>query len=148
MSTPDFGILLGLAYQRFVIELNESLAAQGFTGIKPTFGYVFRALGEQTMTTAQLAGRLQITNQGMAKIVDDMTEAGYLEKNHDPADARVKLLSLSARGHAALKAARRFHANFEQELGERKAATIRKLLTEIVARGGPEDDLTRTLRPF
>lgn len=149
MSTPDFGILLGLAYQRFVVDLNAHLATKGFTGIKPTFGYVFRAIGPSgRLTTAQLAAQLHITNQGMAKVVDEMTASGYLEKSDDSGDARVKLLSLSPRGLAALRTARAFHASFEDGLGGRKAATIRKLLSEIVSAGGSEDELARTLRPL
>ncbi|HCT77772.1 MAG TPA: MarR family transcriptional regulator [Micromonosporaceae bacterium] len=146
----DFGILLGLAYQHFVIELNAHLAAKGFSAIKPTYGYVFRALGSERLTTAQLAASLHITNQGMAKMVDEMVASGYVERHADPADARVKLLDLSAHGKAALAAARKFHADFESrlsvQLGERKVATTRAVLTELV--GGASEDLTRTLRPF
>jgi DNA-binding MarR family transcriptional regulator len=146
----DFGILLGLAYQRFVIQLNEHLAAKGFSPIKPTFGYVFRALEAETLTTAQLAARLQITSQGMAKVVEEMVNAGYLDRRADPADARVRLLELNARGRAAVATARAFHAEFEARLGgsagERRVATTRAVLTEIV--GEADDLLSRTLRPF
>jgi DNA-binding MarR family transcriptional regulator len=147
----DFGILLGLAYQHFVIDLNRHLAAQGFAEIGPSYGYVFRALADERRTTAQLAAQLGITSQGMAKIVEDMQSTGYVERHADPRDARVKLLDLTARGRAALAAARRFHHDFEVRLGHKvgkgRVATVRDVLTELVG-ASPSEDLTRTLRPL
>lgn len=147
MSNTDFGILLGLAYQRFVLELNEHLASKGFKDIKPTFGYLFRALDGRKLTTAQLAARLQITSQGMAKIVEEAVSAGYLERQTDPSDARVKLLGLAPGGLAALKAARAFHRDFERRLGDAGPA-LRGLLDGLVDRDGGTDALERVLRPF
>lgn len=147
----DFGILLGLAYQHFVLELNRHLAERGFDSIGPSYGYVFRALGEGRRTTAQLAAQLGITSQGMAKIIDDMEATGYVGRHLDPADARVKLLDLTPRGRAALAAARKFHHDFEARLagslGPRKVATTRDVLTSLIG-AAPADDLSRTLRPF
>jgi hypothetical protein len=53
----DFGILLGLAYQRFVDELGAHLSQAGFAGVGGSFGYVLRALAQQPLTTSQLAAR-------------------------------------------------------------------------------------------
>ncbi len=147
VSTSDFGILLGMAYQRFVVELNEHLVARGFTEIRATYGYVFRALADGEMTTAQLATKLGITNQGMAKIVNEMSLNGYLEKEVNARDGREKLLRLSPRGREALKTARAFHASFERRLGK-DGAVLRELLGGIVERDQREDDLARVLRPF
>ena len=147
MSNTDFGILLGLAYQRFVFELNEHMASKGFKNTKPTLGYVMRALDGRKLTTAQLAARLQITSQGMAKIVEEAVGAGYLERQADPSDARVKLLCLTRDGLAVLKAARAFHRSFERALGD-DGKPLRALLTRIVERDGGSDELERVLRPF
>jgi DNA-binding MarR family transcriptional regulator len=149
----DFGILLGLAYQRFVDELGTHLSQAGFTGVGGSFGYVLRALAQQPLTTSQLAARLGITSQGAAKIVDDMVAAGYLERRPDPGDGRQKQLVLSQRGQALLAAARRFHRNFERdlaaELGPRRAGTLRAALSGIVERApGAVERRSRLLRPL
>lgn len=141
VSNADFGILLGLAFQRFVNELNEHLAAKGFQDIKPTFGYVLRALADQRRTTAQLAARLGVTSQGMAKIIAEMQAAGIVTAHADPADARLKLLDLSPRGRRMLKAAREFHRDFERRLGD-QAPAIRAALTDLAT----PDGLDRPLR--
>jgi DNA-binding MarR family transcriptional regulator len=149
----DFGILLGLAYQRFVDELRAHLASAGVTDVGGSFGYVLRALDQQPLTTSQLAARLAITSQGAAKIVDDMVASGYVERRPDPGDGRQKQLFLGARGAAVLAAARRFHRDFEQdlagELGARRARELRAALTRIVERApGAVDRGARLLRPL
>jgi DNA-binding MarR family transcriptional regulator len=148
----DFGILLGLAYQRFVDDLRAHLAARGFDDLGPTYGYVFRALAQERLSQRELARRLSITDQGMAKTVSEMVERGYLERGPDASDARVKRLRLSRRGRAALAAARAFHAAFAERLGaEVGASEVQRLerLLSVVAGKHPEDPAGHArLRPM
>lgn len=148
----DFGILLGLAYQEFVTELHVHLKAAGFTLLGPSFGYVLRSLAQENLTASQLAVRLGITSQGAAKIVDEMVSAGYAERGPDPMDGRIKRLSLTPHGWAALESARSFHHDYERRLGERLGAgeveTVRKVLTALVHGSDSPDGLARVLRPF
>src|SRR5690242_2610192 len=131
----DLGILLALGYQEFVRQLHEALAAAGFDDIGRSDGYVFRALDEAPLSTSALAARLEISKQGAAQIVEDMTRRGYLVRRPDPADGRARLLFLSGRGRAALAEARRFHRVYERSLSKRhgRAAvrTLRELLTDM-----------------
>jgi len=137
--TLDFGILLMLASQEFVIELRDTLTKQGFDDQGRSDGYVFRALTERPMTTSELADRLEISKQGTAQIVEDMERRGLVERRPDPSDGRARLLHLSERGRTALAAARRFHQRFERRLvaehGAEAVTTLRTLLTAIA---GPE----------
>jgi DNA-binding MarR family transcriptional regulator len=136
MEPLDFGILLGLAYSAFVDELRAHLAEKGFDGLNRSFGYVARALAEDSLSLSELAGRLGITSQGALKIVDDMEQNRYLERSPDPSDGRAKRLRLTKRGRAALAAARAFHARFEADLarrmGTRPTAALRSALTHLV----------------
>jgi DNA-binding MarR family transcriptional regulator len=138
----DFGILLGLAYQDFVRALNRHLAEQGFDDVRPTFGYVFRALLAEELTATALAERLGMTPQGAAKLVDEMVAAGYLERRADADDRRARRLVLAVRGRRAVAVARAFHRHFETELrrvhGARAVETLRSILDAIVARGDGE----------
>lgn len=151
MESPrlDFGILLMLASQEFVIELRAALAKQGFDDQGRSDGYVFRALSAQPMTTSELAERLEISKQGAAQIVDDMERRGLVERRPDPSDGRARLLHLSERGRAALTAARRFHQRFERKLvtehGEEAVATLRELLTAIAGEEQTADPRFRAL---
>ena len=135
----DFGILLALAYGGFVDRLRSALAVAGFADLNRSFGYVARALSPGSLSLRELAARLEMTSQGALKIVDDMEAGGYLERVADPADGRSKQLRLTARGRAALAAARAFHRRFEADLarrlGPRRVASIRAALTELVDLG-------------
>ncbi len=137
----DFGILLGLAYQSMVAELNAHLTAAGYDGIRPSFGLVFRILlardltGPADVTATRLAAKLGVTMQGAAKLAGEMERSGYLEKHPDPSDARGKVLRLSARGREAVAEARRFHQLFENRLAQRygseAVAAMRAVLTSM-----------------
>ncbi len=138
MTNPvDFGILLGLAYQSFVDELRADLVARGFTDLGSAYGYVFRTLQAEPLHLRQVAERLGMTDQGAAKIINEMEARGYVERYPDAGDGRIKKLRLARRGRAALAAARRFHAAYERRLGAargaREIAIVRDVLDAIVA---------------
>jgi DNA-binding MarR family transcriptional regulator len=148
-TSPDFGILLVLAYQEFVRELRAKLAEQGFADQGRSDGYVLRALGAQPMTVSELADRLEISKQGAGQLVDDMERRGYLERRPDPTDGRARLLHLSEHGRAALAAARRFHQRFERRLvsehGQEAVAGLRAVLTAMAGEDQTADPRFRAL---
>ena len=146
----DLGILIGLAYQSFTDQLRAALAQRGFDDLGNAYGYVFRALDAESPSQRELAGRLGITDQGMAKILDEMVQRGYVERRPDPSDARVKRLRPSRRGREALAAARAFHARLEAQLvreaGASAVLTLRRQLEKLAAM--THDDLAEArLRP-
>jgi len=132
----DFGVLMALGYQGLVRELNERLTAAGFE-IKAAYGYVFRSLLREDLTTTKFGARLGITTQGAAKLIDEMERLGYIEKHQHPEDARVKVLRLAPRGRQAVAEARRIHLDLEQRLAERygaeDVAAMRRVLEAMVA---------------
>ncbi|NVB83040.1 MAG: MarR family transcriptional regulator [Kofleriaceae bacterium] len=146
----DFGILLGLAYQAFVGHLHRDLAKHGFTAIGPTVGYVLRAIAEGPINQRQLSKRLGITDQGTAKIVDEMEREKLVRRVADPDDARARRLELGPRGEELLRAARRFHARFERELAKKMGTSVeatRSVLEHIVA-SDPDETGRGRIRPM
>ncbi len=148
----DLGILLGLGYQTFVDLLRADLRKHGFDDLGGAYGYVFRVLADEPLSQRELARRLGITDQGMAKIIAEMVERRYVERHPDKNDSRVKRLLLGARGQAALRAARRFHTTFEAELrrdlGEVGVRRLRQALDRIALRGGDGNAARSRLRPM
>lgn len=128
----DLGILLALAYQRFVDELRSSLAADGYDDQGRSDGYVLRVVDAGPVTVSALAELLGISKQGAGQIVDDMVRRGYLERYDDPDDGRARLLRLAPHGRDALAAARRFHRSYERRLrrthGTEAVDTLRSML--------------------
>jgi DNA-binding MarR family transcriptional regulator len=152
MEQLDFGVLLGLAYEQFVAELHAHLAGEGFTGLRTTFGFAFKVLAKESLTTSELAERMGITPQGAAKTVEEMAAAGYVTRVPDPSDKRLKRLVLTDRCRALLALAHEFHVGFERdlaaELGPGKLAALREVLGAVAARGASRGGLARTLGQF
>ena len=145
---PDFGILLHLAFAAFKADLHRQLVADGFDDLGNSFGFVFRALEAAPLSLRDLAARLGISPQGALKIVDEMVAKDYVQRQADPADGRVTRLTLAPRGRKAIAAAKRFHRRFEarlaEQLGARRVADTRAVLTEIAGTGGDAG----AVRPF
>lgn len=139
--------MLGVAYQEFVRALHAAHAAAGFTDIGRSDGFVFRSLAARPMTVSELAGRLEITKQGAAQIIEDMERRGYVEREPDPGDRRARLVCLSPRGDRALACARRFHRDYERELARRHGAeavaTLRGMLGAIAGQAQSVDPRLR-----
>jgi DNA-binding MarR family transcriptional regulator len=146
---PDFGILLLLAEQELVRELRATTAAQGFDNQGRSDGFVLRTLSQAPATISTLATRLDITKQGAAQIVDDMERRGYVERHPDPTDGRARLIHLSERGQAALKAARKFHQAYERRLrkqyGDEVIDAMRAVFTGMAGEGSTTDPHFRAL---
>jgi DNA-binding MarR family transcriptional regulator len=136
MSSEDFGVLLNMAFGAFKEGLHAAMMAEGFDDVGSSFGYVFRLLDGHPASLREVARHLAITPQGALKIVDDMVAKGYVERLDHPGDGRIKLLSLTVRGRAALSSARRHHKRFEKALagriGAANAQATRAALEDIV----------------
>jgi DNA-binding MarR family transcriptional regulator len=151
-DAPDLGILLALAFRVYVDELHAELAARGFPDMKPGFGVVFRALQAGPLTLTQLAAQLGISKQAAAKVVGELLERGFLVQEEEPEDRRTKLLALTQRGRAVVRAAMQIGARVEARLGEevgpRAVAGLRAALEHLVVSGGDEADMrARRARP-
>lgn len=121
VDDPDFGVLLSVAYGTFFDQLHEHLRTLGFDGYTNRTGFVLRVLATDDKTEAmslrELADVLEMSSPAALKVIDAMEREGYVERVPVPGDRRVRAVTPTARGHAALAAARRFHADFERGLG-------------------------------
>ena len=140
-SPTDFGVLLNLAFGSFKSGLHGELAGAGFDDVGPSFGYVFRLLASRPRNLSEVAAALAITAPGALKIVNDMVDKGYVERQAHAVDARQKLLALTPRARRAMKAAHQFHVQFEaalaRRLGVEDARAARRVLEAIVAAAPP-----------
>lgn len=95
-----------------------------------------------------LADRSALSRPAMAEVLDELEEPGYLRRVDDPRDGRAKLVKLTARGRDCVAAARialsELEAQFEEVVGRRSYAMIRRSLQELIDRFEPA---TRSLAP-
>jgi DNA-binding MarR family transcriptional regulator len=99
-----------------------------------------------------LADRLGVTQQAASKAVADLERRGYVERVTGTEDGRVRHVSLTGRGRAAIESGRRHRAALQDELaaklGPRRAEGARRLLAEVAAELGASPAVRgRRVRP-
>jgi len=135
LDEPDLAILLVAANRVLVDRLMAAMDRAGLT-MRPSWGYVIRALHADPLPLARLAERLDVTKQAAQQMVDDMVAAGLVERRADPGDGRRKLLALTADGRRVRATALGVSAALEAEVGEGHAPALRAALLGLVERHG------------
>jgi DNA-binding MarR family transcriptional regulator len=136
-----------MAYRMLVDDLHERLAARGWAGVRPAFGFVLLALRAGPVSLRELPGVLGTSKQAVSKLVEAMVAAGLVERAADPADSRAKRVQLSARGRALLADVEQIWAELERgwdaALGEGRLGALREDLTTVLraAHGGTLPDV-------
>ncbi|MCT2277153.1 MarR family winged helix-turn-helix transcriptional regulator [Micromonospora chalcea] len=139
MATPDrpgfaLPLLLLAGFRTLVDDLHAELARQGHLELRPAHGFVLQAVGPAGTTASDLGHRLGVSKQAAGKTVDRLVALGYLERVDDPADARRRLVRMTAKGRDGLHRS----AVVFDELRDRWAATLGADRVDAI-----EDDLRR-----
>jgi DNA-binding MarR family transcriptional regulator len=129
--------LFAIAFRQLIDGLHERLAAQGWTDVRPSFGFVLLAARDEPTTATALAALLGTTKQAASKLVDTMEAAGYVARSVGDEDARQRLVHLTRRGRDLLAAVEAIYDDLEAEwadvIGSRRVAAIRRDLTEVLS---------------
>jgi DNA-binding MarR family transcriptional regulator len=133
--------LFAMSYRWFLDEVHARLAARGWQGVRPAYGFVLLAVRDTALTPTELAARLAVTKQAASKLADAMVADGLLERSPDESDGRQRRLTLSARGRQLLVEVEQSYAELEQQWAEvigRVALeqTRRRVTTAVVAVSG------------
>lgn len=127
--------LLGQAYAQLGQRIVEGVVAAGFPQ-RPAHSAVFANIDADGTRLTTLAERANMTPQSMAELVNDLEHMGYLRRQPDPTDRRAKLITLTARGHASVTAARetisQLEMDLEQLVGTRALRQLRSTLRRIL----------------
>ena len=154
VTQPDFAILLTAASRCVADRLVQAVAEVGKGVMRPSYGFVLRAVAAEQPTVSRLAELLGVSKQAASKLADDMVTAGFLERGGDPADRRRTPLQLTAVGQRVRSTALAESQAMEMELrarfGDAAADQLRLLLTDFVQRhgGGPEIAAQRSRAPL
>jgi DNA-binding MarR family transcriptional regulator len=133
-------------------EVQRRIAADGMADLRFADGFVFQHLVPGPLAIGALGERMGVTQQAASKAVADLERRGYVERVPGADDARVRHVSLTGRGRAAIEAGRRHRAALEAELagslGPRRVEAARRLLGEVAAGLGAETAVRgRRVRP-
>jgi DNA-binding MarR family transcriptional regulator len=139
LHDKDFVLWTQLLAEVLNTEMVERLRAE-HPDVRYSHGFVFQQLVEGPRAVGEVAENLGVTSQAISKAARELEALGYLARTPDPADARVRRLALTARGRAAVEAAREVRAALNRELAgalgaERVEAAARTLMDALAARG-------------
>lgn len=144
------GRALTLALRRLVDDMHERLAQEGFADLRPAFGYVLNAAAASAMNASEIAAVLGMTKQGAAKLLTEMTAAGYIVRRGSTDDGRVRTVELTDRGRQALAAAARAQLAIEQHWARLTSPgdvqAMRRVLGAVIAEAS-SDGAPPPLRP-
>jgi DNA-binding MarR family transcriptional regulator len=139
----DLSLAAMLAGLAMAEEVERRLAAAGFDDVRFSHGFVFAHLLREPLTVGALARAMGVTQQRASKAASELEALGYLRRELDPADARVRRLVLAERGHEAVAAAREARAavtaELRERLGARPVGAAERVLREVVTELGAED---------
>jgi DNA-binding MarR family transcriptional regulator len=113
------------------------LHERGFTDLVAAHLDVFQYPGPEGQRPLELAVKTRMTKQALNYLLGQLQQLGYLNRETDISDQRSKRIRLTPKGFAAGKAIREIvqelEAEWEQQLGPRKFAQLRGLLTQLYA---------------
>jgi len=150
-ATADLAILVAAAWRAVTDELQASVVADE-PGMRPSFGFVIRAVDSESPTISRLAELLGTTKQAASLLADEVEAAGFIERYTPADDRRRRRLRLTPRGSAvrarAVVTSERLEVELVSLVGEHSMLGCRETLMALVARTGALDDvLARRARP-
>jgi DNA-binding MarR family transcriptional regulator len=135
---PDLGVLASQLNVSLQDELFARLAALGYDDLHPRHWVVLAYLDEDGIRATELARLSGRHKQIVGRLVDELEELGYVERQPDPEDRRAKLVVPTERGLDQLRLGDEIVAQIEarhaSEIGGRNYAEFRDALRAVVAR--------------
>ena len=135
--SPYIGALLRVAWQWVREQMYAGVVAAGFDDLNAAHVGLWRYPGLEGLRPSQLANRVGITKQSVNDLLGHLEQHGYLLREPDSADGRVRVIRLTPKGrrlqqtiYAAAGAAQQ---QIENILGPRRFAQLHsslELLTE------------------
>jgi DNA-binding MarR family transcriptional regulator len=140
---PDLAILLAAAYRTLTERLAAAIEDRGIEGMRPSFGFLIRAVAAEQPTITGLAEMLDVTKQSASALADEAERAGFVERAAVPGDRRSRYLRLTAKGEevraTALSTSRALEHELQRELGAGGLAAMRDGLLALVTTSGDLD---------
>ena len=127
------GYLIAHAYHSM---RREGLARLAPLGVEMRQVAVLAIIAEESTSQQRIAARLMVTAPVVVDLLDELSDAGFVERSRDPGDRRANAVALSSAGRATLDAALAVYGQMQaevvQRVGRRGDADLRRLLRKLV----------------
>jgi DNA-binding MarR family transcriptional regulator len=141
---PLIGALLRVPFETVRDRMLAGLHDRGFTDLVAAHLDVFQYPGPENQRPLQLATQTRMSKQALNYLLGQLQELGYLNRVTDTDDQRSKRIHLTPKGRAVITAIREIvqdlETEWEQQLGPRRFAELRELLTQLYAITAPAAD--------
>ena len=131
---PNLGVLLFIPLRFMEQAVLDELKAHGHD-MPLNQARVFARIGPQGSRLVDLARAAQVSKQTIGTIVDQLQQAGYVERRPDPIDGRSRLVVITDRGQQLLEltapVVQRIEAAWEAHLGKHRARQLREALMAL-----------------
>jgi DNA-binding MarR family transcriptional regulator len=136
-APPLIGALLRVPFETVRDRMLAGLHERGFTDLVAAHLDVFQYPGPENLRPLEIAAQTRMTKQALNYLLGQLEQLGYLTRETDRSDQRSKRVHLTRRGQGAITAIRdivqEVEREWEQQLGPRKFAQLRTLLTQLYA---------------
>jgi DNA-binding MarR family transcriptional regulator len=149
LDESDLDLSLAALFAGFALndEVQRRLHGAGFEGLRFSHGFLIQHLILEARTIGALAELMEVTQQAVSKTVAELERLGYVERRPASNDARVRLVTLTKRGRAAVDATRaaraKVVAELRAELGDRRVDAATKVLREVLRAHAALPDIRR-----
>jgi DNA-binding MarR family transcriptional regulator len=136
--------LLGMAFQLVLRDFVARTGAAGYPDLRPVHGLIFQCISSGVATSSEIAADLGVTKQAVGKMIDELEDAGYVERRDHPDGGRRRLIALSAKGEEHFATAGQLLRDLEREIADGLpdgAGRLRSDLGRVIARMAPEGEL-------
>ena len=139
-SAVDLATLSALAGDLSSEYLLQRVRERGHPFVRISHGYVFQHLIDGTPTVTELAQRLGVTQQAASKAIVELEQLGYIVRQADSVDNRVRRVTLTAAGREIVEAGRDARGVLESRLrelaGDDDLAAAKRALAVLLAEVG------------
>lgn len=132
----NLGQLLLRAARLYDTEARRRVAASGRGELRSAHARLFPHIDWQGTRITELASRVGATKQAVGQTVAELEAEGIVERRLDPADARARLVTFTARGRRAmvhgLGVLGDLEGEFQDDLGARRIAAFKRSLEMVI----------------
>ncbi|RDH78010.1 MarR family transcriptional regulator [Mycolicibacterium moriokaense] len=132
---PTSALLMFVAHRAAEARVFEAVQAAGFTDLTLAQSRIAQRLDREGTRVTDLAEQAGVAKQTAGALVDDLAANGYVTRESDPADARARLVVLTARGQelcaTAAAAVAKVEAEWRAHLGASAYDDLRAALVSL-----------------
>jgi DNA-binding MarR family transcriptional regulator len=137
-SGVNLALLLIGGFRSMVDSATVELARRGYEDFRPVHEFAMRAIAAGADNASELGRRLSVSKQAAAKTIAVLQERGYVNREVDPLDARLKRLQVTPLGLDVLRQGEaifdELREKWEQRIG---LAQLDSLETNLATLVGP-----------